>query len=113
MVLRVFAVPLVFMALTPFHASTKPLSPAVKTQLKARGFWHRGCPVALSDLRLLKVSYRGMHGKAHLGTLVVNRAAAAPLRHAFHRLFRLHFPIRHMRFADFYGPKRDRPSDGD
>ena len=31
----------------------------------------------------------------------------------FRRLYRLRFPIRHMRIADFYGPKRGRPKDGD
>ena len=31
----------------------------------------------------------------------------------FHKLYRLRFPIRHMRIADFYGPKKDRPKDGD
>src|SRR3954454_8655660 len=113
MVLRVFAVPLVFMALTPFHASTKPLSPAVKSQLKARGVWHRGCPVALSDLRLLTVSYRDRRQHVQIGQLVVNRKATAPLRAAFRRLFHLHFPIRHMQLSDFYGPLSGRPRDGD
>src|SRR3954467_15665843 len=111
MVLRVFAVPLVFLALTPFHASTKPLSPAVKTQLKARGFWHKGCPVALSDLRMLAVSYRDRRQHVQTGQLVVNRRATAPLRAAFRRLFYLHFPIRTMRYDDFYGPPSARKGD--
>ena len=111
---RLFAVPVAFVAtLTPFHASTRPLSPNVQTQLKARGFWHKGCPVALSDLRLLTVNYRDRHGHLQTGRLVVNERAAAPLRVAFRRLFRLHFPIRHMHFADFYGPRSGRPPDGD
>ncbi|TML01771.1 MAG: hypothetical protein E6G41_16185 [Actinobacteria bacterium] len=111
---RVFAVPVAVLAtLTPFHASTRPLSPHVKTQLKARGFWHKGCPVALSELRLLTVNYRDRHGHLRTGRLVVNQRAAAPLSVAFRRLFRLHFPIRHMTFADFYGPQSGRPRDGD
>jgi hypothetical protein len=111
---RLFAVPVAFVAtLTPFHASIKPLSPNVKTQLEARGFWHKGCPVALSDLRLLTVNYRDRHGHLQTGRLVVNERAAAPLRSVFRKLFRLHFPIRHMHFSDFYGPRSGRPSDGD
>jgi hypothetical protein len=43
----------------------------------------------------------------------VNANAAQPLRRTFHRLYRLRFPIRHMRIADFYGPKKGRPKDGD
>jgi hypothetical protein len=112
-VVRFFAVPMVFMALTPFHTSTRPLSPKVRTELKSGGFWHKGCPVALSDLRMLTVSYRGLHGREHVGQLVVNQRAAAPLRRVFRRLFRMHFEIRHMQFSDFYGPRAGRPSDGD
>jgi hypothetical protein len=112
-VTRFFAVPVIFLALTPFHTSTKSLSPKVKTQLTARGFWHKGCPVALSDLRLLTVSYRDRHGHLQMGQLVVNERAAAPLSRVFRRLFRLHFPIRHMKFSDFYGPMSARPRDGD
>ena len=44
---------------------------------------------------------------------MVNRSAAAPLSQAFRRLYRRGFPIRHMRFADAYGPRADRPTDGD
>ena len=106
---RFFAVPVVFLALTPFHTATKPLSPTVKTQLKARGFWHSGCPVALSDLRLLTVSYRDRRQHVQAGRLVVNKRAAAPLSRAFRQLFHLHFPIRHMKFSDFYGPVSQRP----
>jgi hypothetical protein len=112
-VARFSIVPLVFALLTPFHASSTPLSPAVRTQLKARGFWHSGCPVALSDLRLLTVSYRDRRQHVQTGQLVVNERAVAPLSVAFRRLFRLHFPIRHMQFSDFYGPASGRPRDGD
>jgi hypothetical protein len=110
---RFFAVPVVFLALTPFHTSTKPLSPSVRTQLEARGFWHKGCPVPLSGLRLLTVNYRDRHGHLQTGRLVVNERAAAPLSRVFRRLFRLHFPIHHMKFSDFYGPAAGRPRDGD
>ena len=36
-----------------------------------------------------------------------------PYARAFRKLHGLHFPIRHMRLADFYGPRRGRPRDGD
>src|SRR3954452_9593471 len=108
-----FAVPVVLLALTPFHTSTKLLSPSVRTQLKARGFWHKGCPVAFSGLRLLTVNYRDRHGHLQTGRLVVNERAAAPLSRVFRKLFRLHFPIHHMHFSDFYGPAASRPRGGD
>ena len=112
-VLRVVALPAVMFALAPFHSSVEPLPKPIKAQLKQGGFWHKGCPVALSDLRLLTVTHRGFDRRAHTGELVVNKTAAHSLAGVFRKLYRLRFPIRHMTFADGYGPRRDRPEDGD
>ncbi len=97
---------------SPFKASARPLPAQIRAELRA-GSWHRGCPVSLSRLRLLSVSYRGFDNHVHAGGLVVNQDAAAPLAKVFRRLYELRFPIRHMDVADAYGPKRARPADGD
>jgi hypothetical protein len=100
-------------------AATRPafsvaqLPRSVRARLRTAGFWHRGCPVPLSGLRLLTVSYRGFDRQLHSGELVVNGSAAYPLKRVFRRLYRLRFPIRHLGFADFYGPRSDRSPDGD
>jgi D-alanyl-D-alanine carboxypeptidase-like protein len=112
-VLGVLALPAALLALAPFHASNEPLPRPVQAQLEAEGFWHEGCPVGLSGLRLLTVSHWGFDGRAHTGQLVVNRGAAGPLGRVFRQLYGLHFPIRHLRLADMYGPRRGRPRDGD
>ena len=104
---------LLLTAQSPFHSSTRPLPVPLKAELKQRGFWHKGCPVPLSGPRLLTVTHRGFDGRDHTGELIVNRNAAAPLAKVFRRLYRLHFPIHHMRLADVYGPKRSWPADGD
>jgi hypothetical protein len=97
----------------PFRSSIVPLSPGVRAQLIEAGAWHRGCPVPLSDLRLLNVTYRDFEGRAQAGQLVVNEDAAAGLATVFRRLYRAGFRIRHMRFADSYGPVARRPKNGD
>jgi D-alanyl-D-alanine carboxypeptidase-like protein len=113
-VLGVFALPAVLVALAPsFQSSIEPLPRPVQTRLQQGHFWHRGCPVGLSGLRLLTVSHWDFHGRAQTGQLVVNRSAAAPLAHVFRQLYSLHFPIRHMSFEDAYGPRSVRPRDGD
>src|SRR5918997_4060337 len=110
MVLRAIALPAMLAALAPsYQSSIEPLPRTMKEQLEQRGFWHRGCPVPLSDLRLLTVSHRGFRGGTREGQLVVNKRAARPLARVFRKLYRQNFPIRHMRFADVYGPRRDRP----
>jgi D-alanyl-D-alanine carboxypeptidase len=113
MLAKLLAVIAVLASPAPFHSSNKPLPAPVKAQLRAGGFWHKGCPVGLNGLRLLTVSHRGWDGRAHTGQLIVNARAAGSLSRAFRSLYGLHFPIRHMRVADFYGPKQGRPKDGD
>jgi hypothetical protein len=112
-VLSVLALPAALLALASFQSSAKPLSAPVRAELKAGGFWHQGCPVGLSDLRVLTVSQWGFDGRAHTGRLIVNRNAAGPLARVFRQLYGLHFPIRHLRLADVYGPSAGRPRDGD
>jgi hypothetical protein len=110
--MRFFALPAVVVALAPFHSLIQPLVGGARAEVK-RSAWHRGCPVALSDLRVLTVSYDGFDGSAHVGQLVVNRLAAAPLVRVFRQLYRLRFRIRHMSLDEAYGPARLRPADGD
>src|SRR5581483_4607458 len=81
-----------------FHATVRPLSAANRAAIVAAGEWHRGCPVALSQLRLVSLSFHGFDGGTHTGQLVVNRSAVPAVRATFARLYGLGFPIRHMRF---------------
>ena len=111
--LGVLALPATLLALAPYHASVEPLPKPVQAQLRAGGFWHKGCPVALSNLRLLTVRHWGWDGRQHDGQLVTNAAAARPLTRVFGQLYALRFPIRHMLLSDMYGPKSGRPSNGD
>jgi hypothetical protein len=108
---RYFAVSAMVVALAPFQWSAKPVPQEMKTQLQQRGFWKRGCPVGLGDLRLLTVSHLGFDGATHQGELIVNKSATGPLSSAFRTMYRNRFPIRHMQFEDFYGPKHLRPND--
>jgi hypothetical protein len=112
-VFRAVALPAALISLASFHSSVVPLPKPVQKQLRTGGFWHSGCPVARSDLRLLTTSYRGFDGQDHTGQLIVNSRGARPLARTFHKLYVLGYPVRHMQLADFYGPRRLRPKDGD
>src|ERR671924_477529 len=90
--MRALALPLVLLA---FHGSIQPLPPPLRNQIAAHR-WHQGCPVPLSRLRVLTVSYWGFDGRTYTGRLVVNQTAAAPLLAVFRRLYGLHFAIRRM-----------------
>jgi hypothetical protein len=107
--LRLLAMPLAALAV---GTSIQPLPAPVKTELSGR-YWHAGCPVQMSQLRLLTVTHWGFDGATHTGQLVVNNDAAARLARVFAKLYELHFPIRHLQLGDAYGPKTSQPADGD
>jgi D-alanyl-D-alanine carboxypeptidase len=86
-----------------FAGFAMKLPAPMREQLEGR-FWRPGCPVALSDLRLLTVRHYGWDGDVTTGQVVVNTSVARPLISVFSRLYELKFPIRHLRFADLYGP---------
>jgi hypothetical protein len=109
---RFLALSALVFGLPPFHSAIRPLAPPERAQLIGE-FWHAGCPVPLSSLSLLTVSHWDFAGNVQTGQLVVNRRAAAPLARVLRRLYGMRFPIRHMTFSDYYGPKVGRPRDGD
>jgi D-alanyl-D-alanine carboxypeptidase len=87
------------------------LTPAQRHAVKAAGEWHRGCPVWMSQLRVLSYRYSGFDRQTHIGQIVVNKDVAQPLATVFAKLYRLRFPIRDGAFASTYGPHPDQSGD--
>jgi hypothetical protein len=111
-VLRLLALPLALVALHSYESSVQPLPAPLEQRLEGR-FWKPGCPVPLSDLRLLTVTHWGFDGRERTGQLVVHRDSARQLATVFRKLHSLKFPLRHLRLDDMYGPRRARPADND
>jgi len=80
------------------------LTPAQRQAIKAAGEWHHGCPVWLSQLRVLSYRYYGFDRQTHIGQIVVNHEVAYPLATVFAQLYSLRFPIRDGAFTSMYGP---------
>ncbi len=70
--------------------------------------WHRGCPVPISELRLVRLAYWGFDDRPHTGRLVLNRDAVRPVVAAMRTLYNARFPIRRMVLVDRYGADDDR-----
>ena len=104
MTLRLLAVPLSVLA---FHSVVQPVSAPIQARLTGK-YWHQGCPVSFSQLRVLTVTTWGFDGRTHTGQVVVNEDAAGKLARVFRRLFELRFPIRDMRLKDAY--QQDQPA---
>ena len=88
-VLRLLALPLAAIALgtsigTAADTSIQPLPAQLQADLSGR-FWHKGCPVALADLRVLTVTHWGFDGRRHTGQLVVNKTRGRAARAASSR----------------------------
>jgi hypothetical protein len=75
--------------------------------------WRPGCPVPLSDLRRVTLTYVAFDGRAHRGALVVNRSVAAPVARAFGQLYAARFPIRRMLPIEAYGGSDFRSIEAD
>jgi D-alanyl-D-alanine carboxypeptidase-like protein len=76
------------------------------------GTWHKGCPVPMSELRLLTLRYWGFDGQVHEGPMVVSARVARDVVAVFRRLFQARFPIKILHLATPYrGPQDDDPND--
>ena len=75
--------------------------------------WRPGCPVPLSDLRLVRARHWGFDGRAHSGRIVVHRDVAEKVLAVFRRLYAGRFPIRRMVPVDAYGASDFRSIEAD
>ena len=99
-------------AAVPFRSKISPLGPELRAQMTGVS-WHRGCPVPLSGLRLLTLSYRGFDQRSYTGRLVVNKTVAGKVVAVFRKLYRAGFPIRHLQLVDAYGGSDFRSIEAD
>jgi D-alanyl-D-alanine carboxypeptidase-like protein len=109
---RLLAIPLALVALHQADSSIRPLSQSLRSNLE-HGQWHAGCPVTLSELRLVTVPYVDFEDRTREGQIIVHRDVAESVSTVFRKLYKLRFPIRHMRLSDMYGPRRAIPEDED
>jgi D-alanyl-D-alanine carboxypeptidase len=84
---------------------------AQQRAIVAAGEWHRGCPVWMSQLRVVTFRYYGFDRQTHLGQIVVNQTVASGVAKVFAILYRERFPIRDAAFASTYGPHPDQSGD--
>ena len=96
-----------------FHATSGPLTATAKHELTASHHYYSKCPVPLSGLRLLALTYWGWDSRPHTGQLVVNASVVPAVTTVFRKLYDMRFPIHHMKLSDAYGPVSVWPKDLD
>lgn len=69
--------------------------------------WHDGCPVPLTDLRVVHLDHVGFDGHQHRGRLVVHVDAVDAVLGAFRRMYEARFPIERVTLIDEVGGSDD------
>ena len=87
-------------SLPAFQHSWTRITPALAARM--HWSWRPGCPVPLSQLRYVRVSFVGFDGTAHLGEIVVNASVLTPVVGEFRTLYGQRFAIRRMHLVDDY-----------
>jgi hypothetical protein len=95
-----------------FRGKVERIDPAQAKRMTGVS-WRRGCPVALRDLRLLRMSHWGFDGRIRTGRLIVHRDVARPMVAVFRELYAVRFPIRRMVPVDAYGASDFRSIEAD
>ena len=90
----------------PFTASVDPIGEPLATEMRAVS-WRPGCPVPISDLRLITMNHWGFDGQIHAGGLVVHADVADDVVGAFATLFDVGYPIRRMERIEHYAGDDD------
>jgi poly-gamma-glutamate capsule biosynthesis protein CapA/YwtB (metallophosphatase superfamily) len=85
---------------TAYSATVRQIGPRLRHRM--HDSYHPGCPVALAELRYLRMTYLGFDGAVHTGEMVVHEKYAAEVVDVFHRLYDARWPIRRMRLVDDY-----------
>ena len=75
-----------------FRASVRPVTPAWARSTELA--WTPGCPVRLTDLRLLRLTFHGFDALPHTGQLVVHRRVARDVVGVFSHPLRGELPDR-------------------
>lgn len=93
--------------LPPYEADVRRIGPALRQRMSSSHDPDR-CPVALADLRHLRMSYVGFDGLRHTGEMVVNAAHADDVVGVFAELYDARWPIRRMELVDEYDGNDNR-----
>lgn len=70
--------------------------------------WKEGCPVPMSDLRYLTMSYWGYDDMPHIGHMITHVKIAHDVVDIFAEMFEAKFPIERMEIVDLYDADDDR-----
>jgi len=95
-----------------FRGTVAPIPASMRAGMTGVS-WRVGCPVSLSQLRVLTLTYWGFDNRPHTGRMVVNADVARSVVSVFRKLYAARYPIRRMQPVDAYGGSDFRSIEAD
>ncbi len=90
--------------LADFQARVYPIAPKLQEKMIEGNTWQKGCPVAIKDLRYLRLTYHDFDGEDQVGELIVHKDIANEMVTMMQEVYNLGYPIRQMRLiSEFKG----------
>ncbi len=97
-----------FAALRPdVNAEVRLLGPQAQRYVTGRS-WRPGCPIAVTDLRVVMVRYVDFSGEEREGPLLLHRTHVRKIARVMESLYAARFPIAKILPVDEYGADDDR-----
>ena len=84
-----------------FEAKVSRIPDKIERRMRGKS-WHKGCPVPLRNLRLIRATFHAFDGSRRFGRLVVHRSVADDMVYALRKMWRNDFRIRKMYLVDRY-----------
>ena len=85
-----------------YSASISSISTEIKQRMVKGNSWREGCPVALKDLRYLRVKHIGFNGEEKMGEIIVHKEVSNEVAEIFKALYDVGYPIKKMRLVSDY-----------
>lgn len=71
----------------------------IPSSIVARSSWVDGCPVELSDLRYVTMTFWGFDNQPHMGEIIFHKDNTEELIGVFEKLYDLRFPLEEMKIS--------------
>ena len=85
-----------------YQSNISPITAEVKKRMIEGNSWRKGCPVALNDLRYLRVKHLDFKGTEVMGEIIVHKDVAYEMIEIFEALYTIRYPVYKMRLVSEY-----------
>ncbi len=88
--------------LAEYSSSISPITSEIKKRMILGKSWKEGCPVALKDLRYLRIKHIDFNGEEKMGEVIVHKEVSVEVTEIFEALYDARYPIKKMRLVSDY-----------